>query len=66
MGTENTSVSLGYFGYFADFEFIFHWELITDLEASLCKVTGLVIRLLTLNPILSSLATSIALVPESL
>lgn len=57
---------LGYFGYFVRFQFVFLWELITDLEVSLCRLTGLVIRLLTFNPFLSSLAMSIAVISESL
>jgi len=59
-------VFLGCFGYFANFEFILHWGLITDLEASQCRLTGLVIRLLTLNLFLSSLAMSLACGSESL
>lgn len=37
-GTKTTTV----LEYFANNEFIFYWELIIDLEASLCRLTGLV------------------------
>lgn len=60
------NVFLGYFGYFVRFEFVFRWDLITDLDISLCRLTGLVVRLLTFNPFLSSLAMSIAVSSESL
>lgn len=46
-------------------KFLFHLDLITDLEASLCRLIGLVARLLKLNPFSISWATPTALGLES-